>query len=431
MNSRLAILTLLMLLLLPGCGVLEIGLEEIPARETATPPPTLKLLPTAAMPPTQPPHLARLKPGQAARITYIQMGDKLNGWGIGRVDGDLNDYVLFTNDGGRSWQNRAPKETLSNPPGQGLSAIAFFDANGRAWVVYAESFPRQPLPEKLVVWRASGFGQAWQAGGEVALTGLRAEFFLPDMLEFVDEQHGWLMARLGAETNRGHIAIFATADGGQTWQRALDPERNPELMACPKTGLAFSDPKNGWLAGDCPGLMPGLFLYSTSDGGQTWQPVGLAPPAGQPADLFSGGKAGCGIPGLPYITARSVMLIARCEIDAPKRAAAWLYAGQPGETLTPRALPLPYGNLQFLNPEEGWFIGAQSSDPAAPGEIYRTLDGGQTWKLVLSTAWQGIPNFIDSNTGWVVARAGEKYALVYTSNGGVLWEEINAVIGKD
>ena len=239
------------------------------------------------------------------------------------------------------------------------------------------------------------------------------------------------MAHLGAGMSHDYIAIFLTDDGGQTWRRALDPKQNPTLMACPKTGLAFSDPQTGWLTGNCPGLMPGLFLYLTHDSGATWQPLNLPVPPGQPADLFNGEKAGCGVPGLVYTGADAVLFPVRCSLYNEEKASAWLYLSQNGGDFSARRLPQPYGTLQFLNPQEGWLIGATSSDPTAPGEIYHTTDGGQTWKLVLSTGWQGVPNFTNSSMGWVVARAGEKWALVYTVNGGVLWEEINAVTGED
>lgn len=431
MNTRLATLTILIFLFLPACGVLEVGLEQLPPRETATLPPILELPATVILPPTPSPQPEQLQPGQAVRITHIQMQDKLNGWGIGRVETDSNDYLLVTSDGGRSWQNRTPRAALQASPAQGLSATAFFGPDGLAWAIFTDRTPEAYTPSGQAVWRSADYGQSWQEGEELSIKGLPAQHFFPDHLGFLDNKRGWLMAHLGAGMSHDYIAVFLTDDGGQTWRRALDPERTPTLMVCAKTGLAFSDPLNGWLTGDCPGLMPGLFIYSTRDGGETWQPVSLPIPPGQPADLFGGERAGCGVPGLAYVGADAVLFPMRCSLNNGGKASAWLYAAKTGEAFSARALPQPYGNLQFLNLQEGWFIGAQTGDPAAPGEFYHTVDGGLTWKLVLATGWQGIPHFVDSTTGWVIARAGEKTALVYTANGGILWEEINAVIGKD
>ncbi|GAB4491744.1 MAG: hypothetical protein Fur0016_02350 [Anaerolineales bacterium] len=432
MNARLAILTILIFLLLPACGVLEVGLEEPPPHETATTLPHAPAFPpTVTFAPTQPADFDPLPAGQKIILRAIDMQDKLTGWGIGQIEGQPNDYLLVTSDGGRSWRNRTPRIAHQNPPSQGLNATAFFGPDGLAWAIFTNHALETYTPSEQVVWRTADYGQTWQAGAQLPLEGLPGEFFVPDHLGFLDARHGWLMAHLGAGMSHDYIAIFLTDEGGQTWRRVLDPKRTPTLMACPKTGLAFSNPQNGWLTGDCPGLMPGLFLYSARDGGETWQPVSLPVPSGQPADLFGGERAGCGVPGLAYTGADAVLFPVRCSPYSGGQASAWLYAAGPAGAFTARALPLPYGNLQFINPREGWFIGAQTGDPTAPGEIYHTVDGGLNWKLVLATGWQGTPHFVDSMTGWVIARAGEKTALVYTANGGVFWEEINAVVGKD
>lgn len=393
--------------------------------------PTLAFPATVTLAPTQPADFDLLQPGQRIRLTSIRMWDRMAGWGIGQIDGQAGDYLLVTSDGGRTWRNRTPRIILQNPSQQRRSATAFFGPGGLAWAIFTDRAPEAYTLSGQAIWHTTDYGQAWQAGTELSLQGLPIEHFIPGHLGFLDEMHGWLMAHLGAGMSHDYIAVFLTDDGGQTWRRALDPERTPTLMACPKTGLAFSDPQTGWMAGNCPGLMPGLFLYSTRDGGETWQPVSLPVPSGQPADLFGGERAGCGIPDLTYVGADAVLFPVQCSLNNSGKASAWLYAAKAGEAFSARALPQPYGNLQFLNPQEGWFIGAQTGDPAAPGEIYHTGDGGLTWKLVLATGWQGIPHFVDSTTGWVIARAGEKTALVYTANGGVLWEEINAVVEKE
>lgn len=431
MNTRLAILAFFILLVFPACGVLEVGLEEPPSRPTALPSPSLTLLPTVTLSPTPPADFDLLQPGQKIRLISIHMLDKMTGWGVGQIEGQPTDYLLVTSDGGRTWRNRTPRMAHQNPPPQGLSATAFFGPGGLAWAIFTDRAPEAYFPSGQVVWRTTDYGQTWQAGAELSLQGLPTQHFIPDHLRFLDDRNGWLMAHLGAGMSHDYIAIFLTSDAGQTWRRVVDPERTPTLMPCPKTGLAFSDPQHGWLMGDCPGLMPGLFFYSTANGGETWQPVSLPSPLGQPADLFGGEKAGCGVPGLAYLSADAVMFWVRCSPYNGGKPSAWLYAAKAGEAFTARLLPQPYGNLQFLNLQEGWFIGAASSDPTTPGEIYHTTDGGLTWKMVLATGWQGTPHFIDSSIGWVIAQSGEKSALVYTVNGGAMWEEISAMIGKD
>ena len=420
------LLAVLPLLSLSSCGVLEVDIERPATQETITLPPPTNTIPA----PTKTPLPGQLEPGQAVRIIQIHMLNRTTGWAIGQVETDLNDHILFTTDGGQSWQDHTPLEALLNPPAEGLAATTFFGADGNAWVIYASQSPQQPIQEKQAVWHTADNGKSWQAGRTLSLSGFQAEYFIPSNLGFLDEQHGWVMAHVGAGMSHDYIVVFTTSDGGQTWQRVVDADKNPDLMGCSKTGLAFSIATNGWLTGNCPGLMDHLFLYSSIDGGQTWQPGNIFPPTDQPADLFSDGKAGCGVPDLIYVTARSTLLTMRCEFYNTKRTVAWLYVGKAGGTLEAHLLPTPFGAFDFIDTEEGWMVGTQQDDPATPGEIYHTIDGGQSWTLVLSTAWQGTPDFIDSNTGWVVAHASDKLALVFTNNGGKLWEKLSPVITR-
>jgi photosystem II stability/assembly factor-like uncharacterized protein len=418
----------LALLVLTACGVLEVGIET-PASVATLVPPT-EASPTSTSPaPTATPLPGLLKPGQVLRIIQIQMFSKTNGWAVSQVETDLNDHLLFTQDGGHSWQDRTPLAALLNPPADGLAATPYFVVDGNAWVVYASHTP-QPGQTAQTIWHTADYGKTWELAGTLTLVGFQAEYFLPSGLGFFDEQHGWLLAHTGAGMSHDYIVAFTTADGGKTWQRVIDAERTPDLMSCAKTGLAFSTATYGLLVGNCPGLLEHLFFYTTTDGGQTWQLGTLQSPASQPADLFSNNQAGCGIPSLVYLTARSQLLTLRCDFYATQQPVAWLYAGQTGGDLEARQLPLPFGAVQFLDVNEGWLVGAKQNDPAAAGEIYHTTDGGRTWTRLIATAWQGVPDFIDSNTGWVVARAADKLALVYTSDGGTLWEEITPVITR-
>jgi hypothetical protein len=208
----------------------------------------------------------------------------------------------------------------------------------------------------------------------------------------------------------------------------IDSERNPELMSCQKTGLAFSTTVNGWLTGNCPGVMNGLFFYSTTDNGQTWQQASLTPPNKQPADFFTGNTATCGIPELVHLSARTTLLTVRCDVYTTKQTVSWLYTGELGVMHEGYQLPTPFGAIQFLNANEGWMVGSWRNDPSAPGEIHHTIDSGETWTQLITTGWQGTPNFINSNTGWVIAHTADKVALVFSNDGGLTWEVLSPVI---
>lgn len=411
-------------LLFSGCGVFEVGIER-----TSTPlPPTEMAIPTATLTPA--PVIGRLKPGQLVKIIQIRMLNRLSGWAICQVETDLTDHILFTLDGGQTWQDRTPAEALVGQPPDGQRAAAFFDADGNAWVTYSSLQPIITVAPVRGVWRTTDFGQTWQIGQAFDISGLDLEFFAISQLGFSDGQHGWALASLDPGSSQDYIAIFKTSDAGQTWQRVVDSQKNPVLMACSKTGLAFSTESIGWLTGDCPGVLNGMFLYTTSDKGQSWQPVTLEPPADQRPDFFSKGNPACGIPNLVYSSARALLLSVRCNAADPNKALAWLYISKDNGPLEGRRLPMPFGSLTFVSPDEGWMVGSPQNDLAAPGGIYHTQDGGRTWAMVIATAWQGRADFVDAEMGWVVAQSADKLALVTTQDGGVSWQVLQPVIRR-
>ena len=417
--TKLASFLLILMIFLPACGVFEVGIEQ----PTATPPPPTAIIPTL----TPSPFPLPLKAGQAVKIIRINMLNVTSGWGIGQVETDLNDHILYTSDGGRSWQDVTPPEAIVSAPPQGLAAITYFNAGGNAWVTFISQTPQPPTSQTQKFWHSSDNGKTWQSG-ELSLVGFQMEYFIPFQLGFLDAQHGWVIAHVGAGMSHDYIVAFTTSDGGRTWSRVIDSEKNLELMSCQKTGLAFSTTVNGWLVGNCPGLMTNLFFYSTTDGGQTWQQANLTPPNKQPADFFTSNAAACGIPELVYLSARTILLTVHCDINAAKQTVSWLYTGKLGVMQEGHQLPMPFGAIQFLNADEGWMVGSAQNDPSAPGEIYHTTNGGETWTKIISTTWQGTPNFINSNVGWIVARTEDKVALVFSSDGGVIWEALSPVI---
>jgi photosystem II stability/assembly factor-like uncharacterized protein len=125
-----------------------------------------------------------------------------------------------------------------------------------------------------------------------------------------------------------------------------------------------------------------------------------------------------------------MLLSMRCMFYNSNKPVSWLYIGKDNGLPNGLPLPLPFGAFDFISADEGWMVGSQQNDPAASGEIYHTLDGGRNWTLVISTGWQGTPDFVNSNTGWVIAHAADKSALVVTGNGGKTWVELTSVIAR-
>jgi len=253
----------------------------------------------------------------------------------------------------------------------------------------------------------------------------------PSNLGFLDDQNGWVMVHLGAGMSHDYFAIFTTQNGGETWRRLVDPDNGSDLMACYKSGLAFTSASSGWLTGNCPGLMPKLFVYRSTDGGSEWSEVNLPAPDGKPVDYFSQSEIACGITGINYSSGRSLMLTLRCMNSNNNTTQAWIYSSSNGGTIWNQyPLPVPNNKISMINPSEGFLVGSLKVESTGGGAVYHTPNGGISWELMTSTGWVGTPDFVDSQNGWVIAESDLTSAFVRTINGGKTWFEIKPIIGS-
>jgi photosystem II stability/assembly factor-like uncharacterized protein len=436
-SKVLAALTLSAGLLLAACGSLTIEVQMPGGAPQPTSFPTPAILsptatrqsPTASPTPTiisTSQSDVRLGPGTPVTVTAIHMLDQEMGWAIGQASGDTSARVFRTVDGGYSWRDVTPWRAYDLAEGEDVSAVGFFSTAQRAWVAFYRR-PPAPRPVSAVVWYTADAGSSWTAGQPLDLTNLPLDLYVPSNMGFTDNQHGWLLVHLGVTAGRDAVALFTTQDGGMNWQRSTDPGTGALSDACAKSGAAFRDALNGWIVGDCGGIVPGVYLFKTSDGGHTWQPQRLNPPADF-QNLYQDARNSCGVTTIELLPGRFSSMQVRCFPGGAARARSWLYTTlDGGQTWTPYALPTAYGSVQFLSPLQGWYLGASSTEATAEIRLYRTVDGGATWEPIVSLGWTGALDFVNSQSGWVAARAGDAQALVATSNGGLAWREIKPV----
>jgi photosystem II stability/assembly factor-like uncharacterized protein len=349
------------------------------------------------------------------------------GWGMGQSASDPNDHVLFTTDGGATWQDVTPPEPADPNAPLGKGALTFALDADNIWVTYYDR-TAAPASGPAFVWRSADAGKTWTISQPVDVTG--GDYYSPSDLVFVDADTGWLLSHAGAGLSHDYVMLFATADGGLGWERVVDPFTDNLPQSCGKNGMTFADAQTGWVAGDCAGVVPGApYLQKTEDGGRTWQFVELPPPAERP-DLFSRDDIGCGAYALGFFTAQSGHVSVKCLLFTadPVQVLYFLYTTADGGQ-TWRSSPAPADSVTFLTPDVGWALApTDPNDPAAPRDLYRTRDGGQMWAKIKSLNWDGQLDFIAEERGWAVARAGEAVALLTTADGGQTWQEIKPVV---
>jgi len=394
---------------------------KLPTTAAVSPTPKKIILPTETVPaatlePLPAPTLvsfkaapAHLHPGDPIQLDQITMTSLTEGWGLSGPD------VLVTADGGQTWREVTPPESL--PSGSPDKAYGAFLDKQTAWVVF---FQGNQIAPEAPVWHTTDGGSTWtrsaplmhQAYGDTVW----AEFAT------LDAKNIWLMVRgvyVGAGTHFSHD-LFRSTDGGLTWN-SLDGEISDDY-----TGLAFADASNGWRTYQTTGAYasapPGYAV--TTDGGANWEDRQLPPPPETPG-LFD---------QYPYcetyqpvlLPARSVWMLMGCfdYYSPPHEFTSYLYTSQDGGA-TWQTVRLPdkvlasQDTLLYFDSSHALLLGHDS---------YLSTDDGHTWKYLSSVTWDGQYSFVDPQHGWAVGQLNDEGGLVKTTDGGATWILIHPTI---
>jgi photosystem II stability/assembly factor-like uncharacterized protein len=337
-----------------------------------------------------------------------------SGWAL------IENRLLWTQDGGKSWQEITPLlEDYAE-----ILEVKFLDAQS-GWLAWRG-------PGGLGLLRTQDGGASWEGLPVPALAGEEAFGIETFHLDFVDANTGWMAAKLqtGSSFSRGRL--WATQDGGNTWE-----ERSLPLGEAAK----FLDAERGWVAGGPASDK----LYRTVDGGRTWQ--------SQELEKTEAGVPGSRLMGLPSFANEREGLLPVTLSSATEPAFA-VYATQDGgeswrletyialEPGSQPGSPLPFsavGNRRWWagTPDASRLYTARAPSeqaailsPAGLPEGVVALDFATDqagWALVQEGSCQGYkaPAGQDAPPGAEPFRCTLDTSLMMTTDGGITWGEVS------
>ena len=335
----------------------------------------------------------------------------------GWAAGSTTDRILRTTDGGSHWNDVTPRGARL-----GTWTTFFLDADN-AWLASSLQ-PGSPTNDFSVeIYRTLDGGRNWsQVGMSVAGWGFPGAIDFVDRQHgwLLMKQDGTLQTP-GADM----MAVYGTADGGASWNKRSETDTSGIAghlpQACSKTQLVFLNATTGWIQGGC-GAGGGYFLYVTRDGGRKWVAVALrVPQLGTPTcdcsieslrfwdkqhgalvlnDAYQdargyaqnflytttdGGRSWQLGPLLPGNAFSVFFLDATHGWTLDAKANTILFSGDGGQHWSIAGTIPSNSNgvvrdFQFVTAQVGWVLGADSR--GLP--ILKTVDGGQTWTTQLA-----------------------------------------------
>lgn len=316
-------------------------------------------------------------------LSRVFFADAENGWAIGDKG-----VVLRTSDGGRHWtrQNSHTEIPLTN---------LFFSDKKHGWILTGGTRGvdlRDLLnPEESLLLLTMNSGETWtRVPGVNALA-----------IQFTSEQDGWaagnyasiLKTSDGGKTWRP-VSVPPAALPGPV-------EERDRVLAF--TDLSFASPREGWIVGNRfgdRGSEAGAILHTT-DGGASWKALPLpAPRAGLNGAIVRQ------LHHLKFFSSSAGVLLA--DIERAGDTTSVIYSTvDGGKSWQERgSLPGRLSALSMIDSLNGWAILHDLRSKAAL--VSQTRDGGRTWSEVFRPADVSLRDVqtLSQTIGWAVGENG-------------------------
>jgi photosystem II stability/assembly factor-like uncharacterized protein len=303
-----------------------------------------------------------------------------------------------------------------------LADVAFVDPL-RGWAV----------GDRGTIWHTDDGGNNWH----LQQSGVACRL---ESVHFLDENNGWAVGGFSHPyTHTGTAVVLSTRDGGLRWTR------NPESILPALKRIRFFNRRRGSAVGYPSAMFPSG-VFTTADGGETWQPLPGARTAGWVAAdflsphlgvLIDAAGAAATIEGGRIETAETARFglrrVGQVQLASQRgsQAYGWLvgdgglvmWTDDMGATWqTPRGSPPDGAPRQFdfralaVRGRNVWIAGSPGT------RVLHSPDFGQTW-LAFPTS-QNLPirslAFVDDRHGWAV---GELGTILATTDGGRTWKQ--------
>lgn len=425
-----------------GCGVEIYDLQPVlPTEITLTP--NLTATPVerraadllASLATNTPPiHLAPTPIAQktAVEILDVTMINGGTGWGIAQLPGGRDKLIVRTVDGAETWTNVTPAEIVYQGALHNLEPSAYFIDNNQAFILYWETDKWSP-ELGVKIYRTRDGGTEWTAI-DLPVSGYTIQQFVNARIRFLTPQFGWVFATLGRSSDLEFSGLFTTVNGGDSWNVMISPDSTNLTPKGAKNGAVFRNATEGWISGKNHIESPGVVLYQTKDGGNSWTPQTIPAPQadGVPIDLLTNPAYTCDLSvptfvDIQYQYAWARLICTGGQLREPLAFVYWTYDS--GATWRSYKLPTADGNLTFYGIYQGWLsVKNTDADQTFPFKILATQNGGESWGTIANTAWDSKLSFIAPAIGFGIVEFQGKPAFVKSTDGGYNWNQVFPMI---